>query len=184
MSSYPFEEYTRVALVPAVAILALPSTIEIDAGIDITCDLTRDGLSLPRTTEGVSRGPWHSVLNTEDPGRYGFNEPTLKGKRRTQDDIEPFYDAAIYQTSAFLVVRRGIPYDVDWDGGQMAEVIGFRFGKRTTLPSTANATTCFTVQLFVNADNDAAVVTGGHDLLTEDGGALLLEGGDHILLET
>ncbi len=182
MSSYPFEEFTRVVLVPSIANLAAPTLDEIDAGIDITCDLTKDGLAVGRTTEGIERARWPSLLIGEDPGRYSFDQPTLKGKRRTQDDVEPFYDACIYRGSSFLVVRRGLPYEHYFDGGQVVEAVSFRFGHRTTAPSAANTTVTFTVRLFVNADNDAAVLTG-HSLLTEDGLPLLTEDGHLLLVE-
>lgn len=156
MTTYPFEEHHRVVLVDSLANVHTPTLAELAGGLDITCDLTKDGLDLRRNTEGIARERWHSVLLGQDPGRYGFDSPTLKARRYTQGSDEHLWDAAQLDVQKFLVIRRGILYATAWDVGQKVEVIRFRFGQRTTGPSTANTNVTFTVPLFVDLDDDEA----------------------------
>lgn len=158
MPAYPFEEHTRVAILPTIADLTAPTLAEIAAGVDITCDLTKDGLSLERSTETVSRTPWHKLLLAEDPGRYGAGGARLKARRYTQGSDEVLWDAAVFRTSAFMVVRRGILYAVPWAAGQLVEAVGFRYGKRATVSSAANVNVSFVVPILVHDDEDEAVV--------------------------
>lgn len=183
MPSYPFEEFTRVAIATSLANPDAPTSVELYDAIDITCDLTKDGLKLPKTTEAISRARWHNQLLAEDPGRYSVAGAQLTGKRRTQGDSEPLWDAAIYRSTGYLIVRRGIRYSYSWDDGQVVEVLGIGFGIRDNAPSAANITVTFTVPLFVSSFTDSAVVHGGV-VLHEDGRPILTEDGLPILMET
>lgn len=158
MGSYPFEQFTRVVIAPTVATLSAPTLAEIAAGADITCDLTKDGLALPRDTESIPRWRWHELFLGQDPGRYTLNGAVLKGKRRTPGDDEVLWDAAVFRTSAVLIVRYGILFETPWADAQPCETLRIRFGKRHTTPTAANTTAMFMVPLFVTDDEDQAVV--------------------------
>jgi hypothetical protein len=156
---FPFEGNTRVALVPAINNIAVPSLAEISAGVDITCDLTADGLRLTRSTATIDVTPWAGDLVIEEPTRRAFSGASLTGFRFLDPDDEILYPRCVFKTSSFLVVRRGVPFEDVWGSGDVVEALGFIFGDRTTADTAQDALATFTVPIFVNVQNDAAVVS-------------------------
>lgn len=155
---YPHVEYSRVYLVEAIADVAAPTVAELNLGTDVTCDLTKDGLRIRRTTSAANRAMWASTLDGEDPARYRVTVE-LEGYRFTPPDTEALWEAtAAFRDDTYLVVRRGIPYATAWTAGQSVEVIAGRWGKRTTEPSRDNRNVVFSVPLLVTVDEDEATV--------------------------
>ena len=160
MPKYPFDGYTRVAVVPAINNLAAPSLAEINAGTDITCDLTADGLRLSREQSTTTRTGWASNVDFEAPTRYGFPNAGLTGFRYTPPEDETLWDlAASFREEAFLVVRRGLDHDIAWATSQVVETYQFQWGKRSVYDSANDTMVTFTVPIHISDDNDAAVVT-------------------------
>lgn len=157
-NKYPFEEYTRVSLVPAIADISAPTAAELDAGTDITCFLTKDGLNPGGSTNGVDSGSLCNRVDSQVAGSVAY-QATLRGFRYWDED--DFWDACAWGTNTHLVVRRGAPYDTAWTAGQPAEVYKVQMGEKIPASSAANTLQTFEVSLFVdNADLDATVAAG------------------------
>lgn len=179
MIKYPHDEFTRVALPPAVADLSAPTLGEIGLGAegdyfvdyvldyvlgtptwiyDIQCELTASGLKLPRSTSSVDQTPWNGDLEASRPARYGLSGAELEGFRFRPPDAEILWNAARFRERRVLVVRRGVPVEQDWNEGDSVEVYRFQFGKRTIASTGTDSLVTFTVPIFVSEDDDDAVV--------------------------
>lgn len=155
---YPFREHHRVVIATSLSHPTAPTVAELDAAIDITCELTTDGLNIPRDTNGVDASPWRGRLEVERPATYSTSGAGLKGYRAGQGDTELLWPLAVFNTEAWLVIRRGLPFTLAWLPEQVVEVCRFRFGQRVTAPTADNAPVTFTVPLFISDDTDSAVV--------------------------
>lgn len=154
-TKFPFEERTRVLLVPTIADISAPTDTELDGGVDITCFLTKDGLNPGGSTNGVDAGSLCSRIDSQVAGSVSYSF-TLRGFRYADDD--DFWDAVAYGTSTHVVVRRGPAFDAAWEDGQPVEVYKGQFGEKIPAASAANTMQTFEVSLFVeDADLDAAV---------------------------
>lgn len=176
---YPFDEYTLVAFPPAIANLAAPTLGEIGLAAeddyytdyyvdyylgtpvwiyDIQCELTADGLHLPKSTESRDNTPWKGDLIQEIPIRYGMSGASLRGFRYKQPDPGVLWAGARFKAERALVVRRGVHVTVPWTVGDSVETYRVTLGKRVTADSAQDTLTTFEVPLFVTAENDDAVV--------------------------
>lgn len=152
----PFQDHTRVVLADPIGDISAPSLSVIQAGVDVTCDLTRDGLRVTRSTQTTDRTPWRGPLAVEAPVRF-LTSVELVGFRRA--DSETLWSATSdFRAVRTLIVRRILPFDEPWDVGQVVEAMTVWVGKRTVAPSAGNALVTFTVPLYVSEDDDAAVV--------------------------
>lgn len=155
---YPFEEYTRVYWVPTIADISAPTAQELDAGTDLTCHLTKDGLNPGGSTNGVDSAALCSRVDSQVAGSVSYNA-TLRFFRYWDDDLA--WDLVGWSDAGHLVVRRGIRHDVAWTAGQPVEVYRAQFGEKIPAASAANTLQTFEVSLFVeDADLDAVVAAG------------------------
>lgn len=158
MTKYPFDEHIRAAVLSAVVDLSAPTVAELNGGIDVTCDLTTDGLATPRSESTVDRTRWADDQESADPVRWSTS-CRLDGYRFKQPDAEPLFDAcAVFRAPVVLVVRYGVRWDEAWTAGDEVEVIRGRWGKRSTAPAARNTAVTFSVPIIVAEDTDAAVV--------------------------
>lgn len=155
--SYVFEEYTKVLILPSVAALAAPTLAEVLAGVDVTPELTREGLHLVRSTRTVRRTPWSGRLDTEAAARVRI-DAALQAKRAKVGGVERLWSLAVFRSAHVLIVRRGIHKSTAVAAGQKVEALRFTFGQRATAPMSSNSRVTFTVPLFVTADEDEAVL--------------------------
>ncbi len=155
MAKYPFEKHTRVSWVPSIGSLALPNTVELNAGTLLTCHLTKDGLNPGGSTNGIDSGALCSNIDGQIAGSVSFSA-TLKFFR--YDDTDTAWDLVSWGDSGFLVIRRGLAYDTIWGVGQDVEVYQAQFGEPVVAGSAANTLTTFEVSLFVEDANQKAVV--------------------------
>lgn len=157
-NKFPFEEYTRVSLVSSIADISAPTADELDAGTDITCYLTKDGLNPGGSTNGVDSGSLCSRVDSQVAGSVSYNA-TLRGFRYWDED--DFWDVCAWGTNTHLVVRRGPAHDAAWTAGQPVEVYTVQMGEKIPASSAANTLQTFEVSLFVeDADLDATVAAG------------------------
>lgn len=154
-TKFPFEERTRVSLVPTISDISAPTVTELDAGVDITCFLTKDGLNPGGSTNGVDAGSLCNRIDSQVAGSVSYSF-TLRGFRFDSDD--DFWDAAAYGTPTHVVVRRGPAHDAAWADGQPVEVYRGQMGEKIPAASAANTMQTFEVSIFVeDADLDAVV---------------------------
>lgn len=145
-TKFPFEERTRVSLVPTIADISAPTLAELNAGVDISCHLTKDGLNPGGSTNGVDSGALCSRVDSQVAGSVSYSF-TLRGFRYLDDD--DFWDAVSYATNTHVVVRRGPAHDTAWADGDKLEVYAGQFGEKTPAASAANTMQSFEVSVFV-----------------------------------
>lgn len=156
MTAIPFDGRTRVVLTDPVADISAPSVSAIESGVDVTCDLTRDGLRVQRSTQTTDLTPWRGDLAVESPTRW-LTSVELVGYRRPSGEVL-WPATSDFRAKRLLIVRRVLPVDTPWAAGQIVEAMTVRIGKRYVNPSAANAAVTFTVPLFVLEDEDSAEV--------------------------
>lgn len=158
---FPFDENTRVALLDtAPSVFYSPTVVELNAGDDITCELTADGLQLGKGTNSIASGGLCSDVDSQVPGRTTFSA-SLVGFRFKQPDTSVFWAAARPKGGeAWLVVRYGLPHNQAWANGDDVEVYHFLWGKRATANSGTDTLATFTVPIMIQEENDGAYVGG------------------------
>lgn len=159
-AKYPFEEYTRVAWLAgedAIDDINEPLLADVtNESVDITCYLTKDGLTIGGTTNAVDSAALCSRVDSQKAGSVGYS-PMLTMFRYHDDDVA--WDLTSWGTEGFLVVRRGPRYDSAWAAGQAVEVYKVQMGEKIPADSATNAMQTFQVALFVDqADLDATIV--------------------------
>lgn len=184
---YPFDEFTTVLWVPgasAISDIRNPATGELEAGLDWTCELTKDGLAPGGQTDHTDDGALCRNLDGALIGSVGYD---FLLKLRRNHSADSAWVVAEWGADGYLVVRRGWAYGVAFADGQKVEVYKGQLGEPVVNTSAANAQTTFELPVLVHAATGQATVhTGdrGGSLLTESGDHLTTEGGDRILLET
>lgn len=157
MPKYPPHGNLRVAVLDLLDDLDFPSLTQVEAGVDVTCDLAT--LSLSSTTQTIDRTPWRGDLVRQDPVREVFTGPHLVGFRFTQPEPEPLWDLAVFRAEKTLVVRRGVPYETAWAASQVVSVYVVQFGARSTTDPSEDVVETFVLPLFVSAYRDASAIT-------------------------
>lgn len=155
MARYPFEEFTRVWLVPSIANIAAPTVAEINAGVDVTCFLTKDGLNPGGSTNKVDQGSLCSHVDGETIGTVKY-DMTLKGYRDAAGDT--FWDLVDWAEATSVVVRRGVAFATAVAAAQKVEVYKGQTGEPVPMASAANANQTFEVSVAVASANLKAVV--------------------------
>lgn len=157
---YPFDENTRVVLLDeAPADLAAPTVSELNAGTDITCDLTADGLKLGTSNNSISAGGLCSSVDSTVPGRTTFSA-SLTGFKFQQPDATPLWDSVSKNDEGWLYVRYGMDHDAAWANGQEVEGYDFLWGEAATADTGNDTLATFTVMLHIQ-DRERQAFVGG-----------------------
>lgn len=159
LTKYPFDEMTRVYVCNSIASMTAPTLVELNAGRDITCYLTADGLKLGAGNNSIPTGGLCSDIDSQVPGRRTFNA-SLTGFRFEDDVPDGLWDLAKKGDRRFLVVRYGQPYDQAWASGDRVIVYDFKYGKRAMADTGNDALATFSVPLHIAAEEDDAYVAG------------------------
>lgn len=161
---YPYEEFTKVTWVPGldgIADMSEPTPTELnDAGnVDLTCFLTKDGLTPGGTTDKVTGGSLCSRVNAQTVGGVTY-DASLKGSRDKSSGGDEFWDLGVWGAAGYLVVRRGPYYSGVYANTDKVEVYQVQMGQKVMGASAANAEQTFELPLAVqDADVDAVVTT-------------------------
>lgn len=151
----------RLTYVPTIADIAAPTTTELEAGVDLECLVTADGLAISVDEEVVSVPKLCETSNSQDPGRatYGVTL-TLARQEDEADDIG--WTTLKRGTSGYLVMRYGIAHDTAWAAGDNVQVFPGRCGARRPQQPEANGATLFQSQWYVNKtpELDGVVAAG------------------------
>lgn len=148
-SKLVYDGYTKVSWVSTISAIAAPTVSELDAGTDLTCFLTKDGLDTGVSTSAVDAGTLCSQFNGKEPGASDVN-PTLKLYRLSALTDDDAWDLVVWGTEGFLVVRRMVAYATAWTAAQKVEVYKGKFGDPQMAPTAGNQNQMFTAQLFVS----------------------------------
>lgn len=149
MARRTHEEYTRIWWVTTMADPAAPTVAELEAGVDISAYVPKDGLKVGATNAKVKNDDITTAFDGEIPGSYG-NSVTLTSFRDDDDDLawETF---RVRNTYGFLVVRRMVPVAEAVAAGQEVEVYPAATGQPAMQDTAENERVKFGVELAVHA---------------------------------
>lgn len=155
MKPQPYEGNLKAYWVPTIADKAAPTAAEMTAGIDLSDQLTADGVS-PNHTENTVSTDMLSGFIKQSIGTEGltFNLRFLRDFEAATDTVYDNFDAR--GKDGFLVLS-------ETGGGQtsgdVVEVYPAQAGRRKRIASTGNAHIAFSVLVTVDDDYvDDAVV--------------------------
>ena len=127
---------TRVAFVPSIANIALPTTTELNAGTLLQDTMTAAGLmGFEATTAEVDTTALSSTFDTKNLGRDSFSNTMVELKKQTYGSDTPF--ATLTRgTAGFIAIRRGIVETTAYASGQAIEVYPVICGQTKFLAPT------------------------------------------------
>lgn len=130
---------TRVAFIPAIANIALPTTTELNAGTLLQTVMTADGLNgfEAKTTE-IDTTALASTFDTKSIGRDSFSGTMLRFKKQTYGS-DTVYATLTRGTAGYIVIRRGILETTAWTSTQAIEVYPIVCGQVGMMPPAANS---------------------------------------------
>jgi hypothetical protein len=155
---YVHEGNTKVTFVATLASTTAPSAATLTAGTELSTLLTKDGLQTPDTQNMVDSSTLADTFDAQVVGSWG-GSITLTGFRDNVPANDDLWDLAVYGTTGFIVIRRGVPYDDAWASGDLAEVYPVQFHEPVPNQSGANEEVRFTLACAVtDAPEKRAVV--------------------------
>lgn len=149
MPRYTHDGYTKVAWA-TIADKEFVALSELNAGEDLECHLTGDGLNIAFSENSVDDSALCEAFNAALPGTYSVN-PELTYKRNNTEggDTDAMWNLfSTRNESGALVVRRGIPSSTAWQAGQAVEVYPVRVGIRKPAPSSRDEQVTFMVTFY------------------------------------
>lgn len=146
----------RVTFATTVAVIAAPTTTELNAGTSLQNQITPDGLDISVGTNGVDVSNLGSKFTAERAGR---RKPSITIKFHHDGASDIAWNLLPYQTNGFLVVRMGIDATTAYASGDKVKVYPVESGEPFDEPTKPDGTWDFTVPMFTTADaNQRAVI--------------------------
>ncbi|MGW5126681.1 phage tail tube protein [Streptomyces sp. NPDC004069] len=160
---------TKVAWATTISDITAPTETELATAKDWTERLTPDGLQTDPTTAEVDTSSLASTYDTTRPGRTGYSvqltfkrgEKTGSGSGGNTDD-EPFRTLK-YGVSGFLVIRRGLDYDIPFAEDDEVEVYPATCGEPQHVAPAANTVAKFISPMFVTSPPATSAIAVGDD---------------------
>lgn len=148
--------YYKVSWVTSIADISAPTVAELNAGIELECQITPDGLARESSDEAVDTSRLCSVFTTQKVGRTSF-EVSLTLVRLDEQVVgvdDDAYNTLTKGVDGYLVIRDNLPADTAWAAGQEVEVFPAECGTRSKATPAANEQQTFTLPMMVTAEPD------------------------------
>jgi hypothetical protein len=149
----------RVTFCTAIANQGAPTVAELNAGVDITATLGRDGLNSPTGGQSMDVSDVSSRFSKKAAGTYGGDDITLKGYRDSSNSADllwttfpPVSGSLPGGTTGFLVARRFGGSTTAWTTGDKVETYPVEVTSRQNDTIAENKAYSVTVMLAVNAE--------------------------------
>lgn len=156
MARYANDGMIRIQVVASISNTAAPTVAELNAGTDITNDVTKDGLTVPANQNMVDNSSLAETFDSQVVGSFG-GAITLTGIRDAANDT--FWDLVVYGTDTHLVVRRGVATDTAFAASQDIEVYPIQWHEPVPVQTASNEQGRFTATAAVTSQpNYKAVV--------------------------
>jgi hypothetical protein len=146
MARIPYEENTRVWFVPAISSLSAPTTTEINAGIELSHFIPKDGFDPGSNDNTIPTGAIDTSFDAEIQGSYGKK---LKIDFMLDDTTNTAWTTLPRKTSGFIIHRSNLPVATALASGQKVDVYPVQSGSRMRQKSAANAMQKFQVAFAV-----------------------------------
>ncbi len=136
--------------VPAIANIQLPTTTELNAGIHLTDQITRDGADGWDASTAAIENTGHGALHdTALAGVVSLGNPLLRFKRQLPTDT--VRSTLTYTANGFLVRRNDLTYTNAYASGQPLSVFPVQCGRRKELKSEKNSLSRYEIPFFITA---------------------------------
>jgi len=142
----------RVSFTTALAVLAAPTTTELNAGILLQSLLTPDGLVGFQLTSGdVPTGSLASKFSTVRPGRDTATGAMLRLKKQLTGDAA-YTALRTKNTTGFIVIRYFVAETTAWAAADQVEVWTIETGRRRVLPPAENEVAKYEIDVKFTAE--------------------------------
>lgn len=129
--------YTRVYWVPTIANQAAPTTTELNAGTELTSQITDDGMEgWEADSARVPNTSLASTTDTERIGRDKLANPLLRFKAQSPSDTVK--TSLTRGTLGYIVIRRLVAQATAWTAAQECQVTPVECGRRRDLKPEPN----------------------------------------------
>lgn len=150
MSRYANDGMLKVTWAPAIADTDGPTVAELNAGEDLECHLTKDGLGITVNENTVDDGALCQVNTAQLPGSYTVAIAlTMKRNNVEADDPWTFFTRG---DEGYLVVRRGVASATAWAASQRVEVYPSIAGQKSPVTPASNEQARMLVNLYNTSD--------------------------------
>lgn len=159
MANIRVDGMIRVFWVASISNIAAPTVAELNAGINLTSTLTKDGLiGFGPETARVDATGLDSTFEEQDVGTATFGDG-VKLRLKKQTGTDTIYTTLIYGAAGYVVIRRNLATGTAWAIAQLAEVIPSICGYRQYLDPEMNTLSRYEVPIAVSkaANLDAVV---------------------------
>jgi hypothetical protein len=149
--STPADGNTRTVIVTAIADTRYPTAAELNAGVDISCYLTKGGFQDGTDQATIPDDRSASIDPLALPGAK-THSLTITGIDNTNSDVKSdnaLVEALVEGRRMFAVKRRGKPWDQLFMDGDIVKVIPFMPGQKQEVQEEANSVTRSTWPCFV-----------------------------------
>lgn len=139
----------RAQWVPAIAVLALPTTAELAAGIHMTEQITRDGLEAwQAATARIDNTHLGSTHDTELFGTDALTGAMIRFKRQLPTDL--IRSTLVKGLRGFIVFRHDLAYDTAFASAQVLEVFPVQCGRRAPMKNEKNSLSRYEIPFAVH----------------------------------
>jgi hypothetical protein len=139
----------KATLVLAIPDIAAPVAATLNAGVDLECLITADGLSVSVDEAVVALPALCETFDAESPGRAKYAiDLTMYRHVATVDDVA--WTTMIRGLTGFLVLRYGVDVDTAYTAADKVLVFPGTAGERKPNPTTANGGVTFGSRWYVS----------------------------------
>lgn len=151
----------RVAFCDTIADISAPTVAELNAGLQLSCQITPGGLAREANDERIDDSRLCSTYSTERMGRTSFPGFALTMVHidtvafGSPDDA---FDTLVKGNLGYVVERSDKSYSEAWAAGDKVKVYPVECGSFNDATPTANENQTFTIPMAVTSDPDRRAV--------------------------
>jgi hypothetical protein len=156
MPVYANDGKIRVSWVTAsIPNIASPVAATLNAGVQLAGFITKDGLTVPADQNNVDVAVLSDTFDSQVVGSFG-GAIEMTGVRN--DTTDTFWDAGIYGTVGWVVIRRGLPSATVYAAVQKVEVYPAQMHEPVPAQTGGNTVGQFTLSFPVTAQPNLKAV--------------------------
>lgn len=161
--STPYDGNFKAVVVATLADLTKPGATVLEAGDDLSCYFTGDGLQITVDEATITDERMCSRNSFEKRGRktHAVQTTYVDNTNSVANQASNLATETLEEgTVGYLVTRRNVAYEEPFKAGDKVRVYPFEAGFQAEVPGEANSVTRITQKLFVTGDPaiDVAVV--------------------------
>ena len=143
MARYTHDGKTTVRWVTTITDIAAPTVAQLNAGVDISRFIPKDGLNTPQNQNLVDSAALPDKFDAQVQGTWG-GSLGVTGFRDENPDDDDLWNLTELGTNGFLVIRRGLDWDAAFAADQAVEVYPAEMGQPIPSATAPNEQARFT----------------------------------------